>query len=82
MTYIQAVFSIHAIFCFFYGSSTFFNPDITVAMGLARKNKKMHRRVHTTNIRKHRCIDLNNELHLAIFPTVFTYNSAALSCFG
>mmetsp|Transcript_22772 Transcript_22772/g.56227 ORF Transcript_22772/g.56227 Transcript_22772/m.56227 type:complete len:144 (+) Transcript_22772:274-705(+) len=34
MTYLQAVFSLHAIFCYFYGGVTFFNPEITVAMGL------------------------------------------------
>ncbi len=37
MTFVQAVFSFHAIFCFFYGCGTFFNPELTVAMDLARE---------------------------------------------
>lgn len=37
MTYLQGVFSLHAIFCYFYGGVTFFNTDLTVKMGLSRK---------------------------------------------
>jgi len=35
MTYLQGVFSLHAIFCYFYGGVTFFNTDLTVKMGLS-----------------------------------------------
>lgn len=37
MTYLQGVFSLHAIFCYFYGGVTFFNTDLTVKMGLSRE---------------------------------------------
>lgn len=36
MTFLQAVFSFHSIMCFFYGCSTFFHPEVTVELGLAR----------------------------------------------
>jgi hypothetical protein len=36
MTLLQAVFSLHSIMCFFYGCSTFFHPEVTVELGLAR----------------------------------------------
>ena len=37
MTLLQAVFSLHSIMCFFYGCSTFFHPEVTVELGLARE---------------------------------------------
>lgn len=37
MTLLQAVFSLHSIMCFFYGCATFFHPEVTVELGLARK---------------------------------------------
>jgi len=36
MTFLQAVFSFQSIMCFFYGCSTFFHPEVTVELGLAR----------------------------------------------
>ena len=35
MTFLQAVFSLNSIMCFFYGCVTFFDPDITVKLKLA-----------------------------------------------
>lgn len=46
MTLLQAVFSLHSIMCFFYGCSTFFHPEVTVELGLARKSRPQARSWH------------------------------------